>query len=305
MFNRSVKYIILLAINIAVLLMFYPDMKNRGDGIFETGFVIDLIAERDALKKQLNAAQNESTIASTKATSASLQLEQTQRLILQSEDKYRQCVQEKNNLVTAAAKASEEIKRQQLAAEQSSASFQACEVQSREIALFKAQLKQTEEALKQTHSQKAQLNNKIFELEKQLNEQLESLTQPQEKNEALISQLKARIAKLEADIENPIYLKSAYLSGKACDNSRFEDLVCIEEFIVRPKFSKAPITEVTVNIYAPDRRRVAQGTFASERTQLVRLPLGRARDLLAGEYSAEFIVNNETLVSNGHLIVKR
>ncbi|GLR69487.1 hypothetical protein [Agaribacter marinus] len=432
MFNRSIKYIVLLALNISILLIFYPTFQDSGDGIFETEFVIDLISERDELKEELSQIQNEIETTSTTSESASTQLAQTQALILKSEEKAERCEIEKTRLIAAvneasddaqkfaqqakdaeakagnladnaaqaeriaqenakqaadakaeaiklaqlieatksearqnaedaslakakaeelaekAAKAQEAAKSsaekellakkeaQRLAkaakdakaeaeslnnnlliaqaeAEKSAknaslvenATANACDAQAKEIAMINEQLKQKDEHFLKVRDENIQLQTQISQLNKALKDEQNKVIPSSNSDEKVIAQLKERIAKLEADIENPIYLKSVYMTGRKCSNPRFEDIVCIEEFIVRPKFSKAPITDVTVNVYSPENRRVARATFASDRAQLVRLSLGRGRELTAGEYRAEFIVNDETLVSDGHLIARK
>jgi hypothetical protein len=117
-----------------------------------------------------------------------------------------------------------------------------------------------------------------------------------------IASLKAEISQLKADIENPIYLKTVYLSGRKCKKPEFEELVCIQEFLVRPQFSKAPTSEVKVTVYSPTMQVLASAYFSSERSQLFRFPLGRGREVLAGEFSASFEVEDQLLMTGGHII---
>ena len=107
---------------------------------------------------------------------------------------------------------------------------------------------------------------------------------------------------LKADIEDPIYLKSVYISGRKCQKPDFDELVCIQELLVRPQFSKAPTTDVVVSVYSPDDRKLASASFPSKRAQLFRLPLGRAQEVPAGEFRASFEVEGELLSSQGHII---
>jgi len=53
MFNRSIKYILLLCVNIIVLLVLYLDEAPDEPGVFDTQFVISLLEERDELQSLL------------------------------------------------------------------------------------------------------------------------------------------------------------------------------------------------------------------------------------------------------------
>lgn len=57
MFNRSIKYILLLILNIAVLLALYFNQEQDDAGVFDTQFVIGLLEERDELQSALIDAE--------------------------------------------------------------------------------------------------------------------------------------------------------------------------------------------------------------------------------------------------------
>jgi hypothetical protein len=67
-------------------------------------------------------------------------------------------------------------------------------------------------------------------------------------------------------------------------------------------FSKAPTTDVTVTVYAADDKEVSQATFNAKRAQLFRLPLGRGKEVAAGEFRATFEVEGQLIASKGHTI---
>jgi hypothetical protein len=94
------------------------------------------------------------------------------------------------------------------------------------------------------------------------------------------------------------------MSGRKCEKPKFDALVCIQELLVRPQFSKAPVSDVIVTVYAPNNEILGSASFTSKRAQLYRFSLGRGRELIAGEFKATFEVEGQLLRSDGHKITQ-
>ena len=289
MFERSIKYIILLILNIIILLVLYLNQSTDEAGVFDTQFVISLLEERDKLQSSLIDEQMQL-----------VELEK-ERKVLQAD--IANLTSGRTSLNQALLKCEENFVLSQSIVKEQRAELEVvgdltssanCDLQSAKLKLARQELAATQVLL---DKQKAMVSD------------LENALEAMSKNEAApdllkrIEDLEQENKQLKADIENPIYLQSVYMSGRKCAKPAFDELVCLQEILLRPMFSKAPTTQVTVRVYAPNGREVSKATFSSKRAQLYRLPLGRGRELLAGEFSATFEVEDELLRTDGHSIV--
>nr|WP_136251915.1 hypothetical protein [Ningiella ruwaisensis] len=294
MFNRSIKYLILLCINIIVLVVYYVNQTPSEEGIFDTQFVINLLEERDELQEELIDIQIQMRDNQRQVNIVEGVLEETQRLLTDSTENLRQCeVARLDAIALANEQAAQLDARVNTYANNNAASASNCNAQSAKLRVARQELASATAQLDTLRAEKKEL------------ESLVEQTSDSPDTEQLIDEiekLKAENAQLKSDIENPIYLKSVYISGRKCEKPDFDELVCLKEIMVRPKFSKAPTTNVMVRVYSPDDRLIARSSFSSDRAQLYRFELGRGRELLAGEYYATFEVEDELLNSGPHLI---
>ena len=291
MFNRSLKYILLLFVNIVVLLALYLNQAPKEVGVFDTQFVIDLLEERDDLQERV--IDIESTESSRNEQIDRLQNRVKSLTEYQEELNGDFLICESNRILAQA------LVREQAAELNVVTSTEItpanCDSQNARIRLARQELANAQVQLEQQ-----------TELVKELRSELANADEQNDRRdmERTIESLKEQVAQLRADIENPIYLKSVYISGRKCQTPQFDELVCLQEVLVRPQFSKAPTSDVVVTVYTPNDRVLASASFESKRAQLFRFPLGRGQEVLAGEFRATFEVEDETLSTDGHIITQ-
>ncbi|MFC4699040.1 hypothetical protein ACFO4O_02585 [Glaciecola siphonariae] len=289
MFNRSIKYILLLIINIVVLFTLYAHQAPEDTGVFDTQFVIGLLEERDDLQSSvidLEMAVLELEKAQQQFEDDIISLSSDKTAVNQSLLRCEEKRLSTEGLLKEQAAQLDVVSKPQAAPN--------CEAQAARLLLARRELAS---AQVQVEEQKI----KLAELEKLIAQTSQTDNAPELIKE--IEQLKIENEQLKSDIEDPIYLKSVYLSGRKCEKPQFDELVCIQEFLVRPKFSKAPTSEVAVTIYAPNNEVLAKSSFVSKRAQLYRFPMGRGREVIAGDFRATFEVEGELLETQGHTIV--
>ncbi|WP_395344209.1 hypothetical protein PN836_005360 [Ningiella sp. W23] len=324
MFNRSIKYIVLLVINIIILIVLYANNDAEQTGVFDTEFVIDLLAERDSLQEALIDAEILQLEAEKKLGDALIRFADSDVNVELAQQRFERCEsaresaqQRSQDLAAQLANSQstlEQNNRQIIGLQDDLMAARAAANSSTETPASEANpapvvaLCDTQEAeLAEARQQLARIGVQVEQQQDTINELETLLSQAsaQDDSEALraeLEELRAIIAQLRSDIENPIYLKTVYLNGKKCDAPPFEELVCVEEFLVRPQFSKAPTSDVTVSVYSPDEQLIASATFSSKRAQLFRLSMNSQRELNAGEFTATFEVEGELLRTDGHLI---
>lgn len=290
MFERSIKYIVLLVINVIVLFVLFFQSDTEETGVFDTQFILSLIQERDELQSAL-----------TNAEMMIFDLDKSQKAL---ESDISKLTLQRGELNQALLRCEQALSSAQGLAKQHAAKLEVfdnapntsanCDTQLAKLKLARQELAATQVLLKQQKAKVKGLEDALASLAEQ--EQAPDLIQ-------LIEKLERENQQLKADIENPIYLKSVYISGQKCEKPSFDELVCLSEILVRPTFSKAPTSTVKVSVFNQNKREIASATFSSKRAQLYRLPLGRGRELLAGDFSATFEVEGELLRSEGHTIV--
>lgn len=292
MFNRSIKYILLLILNIAVLLALYLNQEQDDAGVFDTQFVIGLLEERDELQSALIDAE----ISVSEVDGKIAELERNLAEMV-SEKQYlnREFMRCEANRMSAESLVKEQAAELETVIENNQPAT--CDAQVAKVRLARQELANTQVQLQQQREL-------VSELETKLRVQDEAPSPSSLQLEKEIESLEAQIKQLKNDIENPIYLKSVYISGRKCEKPQFDELVCIQELLVRPQFSKAPTTDVTVTVYSPNDRVLASASFTSKRAQLFRFPLGRGREVIAGEFTATFEVEDQLLRSDGHSITQ-
>jgi hypothetical protein len=289
LFNRSIKYIILLILNIVVLISLYQSSDDGDAGVFDTQFVINLLEERDELQMSVIDMELALEQVESKITETEEMLNIAEREISVRGRQFQRCEAARTAAVVLANEQAVQL-------DQPAAGMPVSNCNE-----STAKLRFARQELASTNAELTELKATNQDLRREIDD---AKAQDQERLTLELEALKAQNAQLKQDIENPIYLKSAYLSGRKCEQPRFEELVCLTELLVRPMFSKAPTSEVVVTVYDLNERVVAQATFASKRAQLFRMPLGRGKEVFAGEFSATFEVEGELLASTGHSITR-
>jgi hypothetical protein len=288
LFNRSIKYIILLMLNIIILLsVYYNSNGDEEGGLFDTQFVISLLEERDELQVAIIDLELEQAKVLEKMAETEELLDLAEREISVRDRQFQRCEVARTDAIQMVNEQALKLDRPV-----AGAAVANCNEQNAKLRFARQELAAAKADLIQLKAQNQSLTQAIAD-------------EPQQNSELLMQELeslKAENEQLKSDIENPIYLKSVYVAGRKCDQPKFEELVCLTEVLVRPMFSKAPVTDVTVAVYDANDRKVSQASFTAKRAQLFRLPLGRGKEVAAGDFRATFEVEGQILASKGHTI---
>ncbi|WP_371193401.1 hypothetical protein [Glaciecola sp. SC05] len=292
MFNRSIKYILLLFLNIVVLFALYYNQEPAESGVFDTQFVISLLEERDELQSAVIDAEMGDMQYQEQITALESDIKELTASQQNINSEFMRC---ETNRASAESLAREQAAQLEIITN-SVVSPANCDAQIAKVRLARQELANTQVQLQQQ-------KDMVIELEaRSVQSPIETAPSPDLLR--TIEELEAQVSQLKADIENPIYLKTVYISGRKCEKPQFDELVCIQELLVRPQFSKAPTSDVTVTVYSPNNRVLASASFNSKRAQLFRFPLGRGKEVLAGDFSATFEVEDQLLRSDGHTITQ-
>jgi uncharacterized protein YdcH (DUF465 family) len=274
-------------LNIIILISVYYNSDNNEGGLFDTQFVISLLEERDELQIAVIDMELEKDQVAAKIAETEELLSLAEREISVRDRQFQRCE-------VARTDAIQMVNEQALKLDRPVAGVAVanCNESNANLRFARQELATAQADLIQLKAQNQSLSQAMANV-------------PEQNTELLLEEieaLKSQNQQLKDDIENPIYLKSVYVAGRKCEQPKFEELVCLTEVLVRPMFSKAPTTDVTVTVYAADDKEVSQATFNAKRAQLFRLPLGRGKEVAAGEFRATFEVEGQLIASKGHTI---
>lgn len=286
MFGRSLKYIVLVFINIIVVLFFYFSSNTQDESDpFDTEYVIGLLQNEEKFAKNIVQLNARLDAANQQLSQAQVQLEQTRNLIEKSEQKARLCESEKENLI-----GSSRLQVKQNLPGSSSSAYASCESEILEISIAKAQSASLENLV-------SELREKFAQTQEELIRKNQLLNQIQNKDDSELEQLRIEVNTLKRALSEPIAIETNFLSARYCSKPRFSSLICVQEFLVRPSFTKSPITRLAIKVLDPNGEVVAQGEFNSAKSQLYRLTMGRGVEVNSGAYKVEYQVDNQTLMS--------
>ena len=271
-----------------IIVLFAIFMQNDKTNIdandpFDTEYVIGLLQKEEKLVKTVRDLNVQLADSLSQLTNTQTQLEQTQILIGQSIQKYRACEAEKLIIIEDA--------RDQVREQQSRpASAPVCDAEKLEVSIAQAKVVSLENLV-------SEIREKFTQTQEELVLKNQLISQIQNKENTELQALKLEIDKLKQVLNEPIALESHYLSARFCSKPKFESLICVEEFLVRPSFTKPPITRLSIKVLDKSGTVVANGEFNSAQSVLYRLSLGRGQELPSGAYMVQYSVDNETLLS--------
>jgi hypothetical protein len=285
-FNRSKKYVFLLIINIVVLLVWYLNNDDQTiDDPFDTEYVIGLLESEERLSRSVSKLNQQISDLEKRVSQRDTQIEQTQVLVRRSEQKAVSCEREIDILIRTQR---EQVERS--TAQTNSAIASSCDSQDLEVSIARARADSLESLV-------ADIRQKFTQTQEELIQKNQLLSQIQNNDNKELQSLRQQVDTLKRNLNEPISLEKHYLSARYCNKPKFTDLICVQEFLVRPSFTKMPITSLLVKIMDATGTEVATGEFNSAQSQLYRLTLGRGKELKAGDYMVEYKIDNQTLLS--------
>ena len=283
MFNRSKKYIFLLIVNVIILIAVALKVSQEPDDPFDTDYVIGILENEVQLKNAVIALENQLLSATRRESSLKNQIEQTQLLINTSEQKYRSCEIEKRGIIADA--------------KQSNKSSVGLTDTNKQCSSALVDLSVAQNKIESLQAQASRLGNELTQSQEQLINANQLLAQAQNRDNTELQNLRLRVLELEQAIKEPISIEQNYINARYCTKPRFDSLICVQEFLVRPTFTKVPVNRLQIEVLDPNKEIVAQGEFNSAKSQLYRLTLGRGAELTSGMYQVVYRVDNQTLQS--------
>ena len=256
-------------------------MSEKTEDPFDTNYVINLLENEKRLKNTIRDIESSLVNANKREDIAREQLEQTRLLISKSEQKFQACEVEKIGILNDA---------KLVANNTNSADLRQCQLQSIELSAAQNRLQTLEQQLSKTGEEYTKTQEELIRV-KQL------LTQAQDQNNIELESLRLQVAELQQSLIEPISIQTNYLSARYCSKPKFASVICVQEFLVRPSFTKVPITRLGIQVVDAKRNVVAEGEFNSAQSQLYRLTMGRGQEVPSGEYRAIYKVDNQTLRS--------
>lgn len=251
---------------------------------FDTEYVIGLLQKEEKLAKKVRTLNLELESADEVLVDIQTQLAQTQVLVGRSLQKNRSCEAEKLIIIEDAR---DQVREQ---AKRPSNTPASCDAEQLEVSIVQAKVASLESLL-------IEVRDKFTQTQKELLLKNQLLSQIQNRESTQVDALKLENNNLKRALNEPIAIDSHYLSARFCNKPKFDSLICVQELLVRPSFTKPPITRLAIRVFDKSGNVVATGDFKSSQTQLFRLALGRGKELPSGDYMVEYTVDNQTLLS--------
>ena len=289
MFNRSKKYILLLLINIFCVIVYFNYQESASDDPIDIDYLLSVLEQKDALASELDKLDESLSLTQQTLSNNANELAQTKLKVTQEHEKLETCEIDK-----AAVIETSKAQIQNLIDNQSNQK----QVSNCDSQIVELSLKDTKIASLQKRVNELQIS--LAKTESELLSKNQTLEQIYAEQAIEADGFKAQIENLKQALVTPIRLEKNYIGAKFCEKPSFESRMCVEEFLVRPMFSKPPIGQLTIRVFDPNSDVVASGEFNQDRTQLYRLSLRRAQELAAGMYKVEYRVDNQVLLSDAN-----
>ncbi len=288
MFNRSIKYLVLVIINIVIITILIMGDDRKSD-VFDTDYVITLLDSNKQLERQVDDLSAKNNFLDSSSEEIQQQMLQTSAMIDESAEQLQQCRAEQASMLSLAEQQASQRKKlispPLISAQECSDNAVQVNFLNKQLTSLKEQLATANDATRTANTEKQLLQN-----------QLDKLSASIEKQDEEKSELKETMQQLEDDLSADIYIKQIYTAPTYCQPPRFEELVCVQRLLVRPQFSKKPYTDVQTTLTNPKGKVIGKFTFDSSKAKLVNFPFPENIEQPAGEYTVNFIVNGQNLV---------
>ncbi|MBF7073104.1 hypothetical protein ISG33_06795 [Glaciecola sp. MH2013] len=288
MFKRSIKYIVLVVINIIVLSYLFLNDKPTDTDSFDTDYVLGLLDANNKLEQNIADLSEENAYLESAAEDTQRQIMATRGVIDKNNASLAQCRSEQ---AEALALAEQQAKQRARLNPSTVYDAEECSDNAVQASFLAKQLNSQKERMAAIIAQKDNYANQA----KALRAQIDSSGNESAKYELERARYKATIKQLEEDLSSDIYLKQVYTTPTYCQPPRYETLVCVERLLVRPRFSRKPFTDIQVSLINPNGKTVGKYSFDSTKAKLVNFPFPRNSEEPAGEYTISFKVDGLNL----------
>lgn len=322
MSNTNIKFLFLIFVNVVVLALVFiyvqSDHFNKSEISKES--LVDLIASEKRLNAKVETLELELELASKKISEAELAVEH-QKLISDDQNVTTLSCDRQKETLTNQCEVAQRDTQQQYAEQIASLQSSLATAQARIASLQTSDTSSSAPATTPSYQQENGQSAKIASLEQQVNglrdetaelqAKLDNSQQTLANKDDIIKQLQikksnevealvSKVNLLKETLGKPVAIDNHYLSARFCDKPKFDSLMCVQEFLVRPSFTKLPVTRIGITVLDSDGQVAAEGEFDSSVSQLYRLTMGRGKEFKAGQYSVRYEVDNLVLTSEQH-----
>ncbi|MFT7095318.1 MAG: hypothetical protein ACI9UD_002187 [Glaciecola sp.] len=288
MFNRSIKYLVLVIINIVILTILVMS-ENRKSDVFDTDYVINLLDNSKKLEREVADFSAQNKFLETSNEDVQRQIVQTRAMIDTSIQELKECKSEQASMLSLVEQ--QALQRRKMVSPQSY-SAEECSDNAVQVSFLNKQMLSLKEQVTVANANARDANT-----EKQIMQnELDKLNSIIEKFNAEKSMQLEVNQQLERDLSSNIYVKQIYTAPTYCQPPRFEELVCVQRLLVRPQFSKKPFTDVQATLTNPRGKVIGKFSYDATEAKLINFPFPDDKEQPAGEYIVSLVVNDQTLI---------
>lgn len=288
MFNRSIKYLVLVIINIVIVTILIMG-EDQDSNVFNTDYVINLLDNSKKLEREVVELSKRNRFLETSSGDIQRQIEQTRAMIDTSIEKLTLCKTEQAAMLSPGEQPLLQYKK--LVSPQSTGT-QECSDNALQVSVLNKKMVLLKERVITSSAAARDSNTEKKVMQRQL-DKLNSIVEKFNEEESLLQEANQQ---LERDLSSNIYIKQIYATPTYCQPPRIEELVCVQRLLVRPKFSKKPFTDVQTTLINPIGKVIGKFSYHASKAQLINFPFPDDSEQPAGEYIVSLVVNDQILI---------
>ena len=288
MFNRSLKYIFLVIVNLIVL-YFFVYGGNEGnkldDVILDANYVEDLIVSNENFKADIKKLDKENALFSKSIDEYKREISQANSNLKTSSSELASCNSQKNLLTNLSER--QATGRTKNKSDQVISQLQ-CSDNLVKLELVNLQISSLQKQIKHLNNENSSIMLELSES----NIEIDKLNRNVDKFESNKSGYLEVIDELRDDLNSSIYVKKFYVTPRYCEGTKYKDIICLDEVLLMTNFSKPPFTDVLVKLKDPRGRVIGELTYNPQNAKIVNFPFSNKAEFLKGDFEISFEVDN-------------
>jgi hypothetical protein len=288
MFNRSLKYIVLVIVNLIVLYFFVYEGNEDNkvdDVIFDANYVEDLLVSNENFKANIEKLDKENALFSESIDKYKREISQTNSNLKTSSSDLASCNSQKNILINLSERQATD--RTKNKSDQVISQLQ-CSDNLVKLELVNLQIGSLQKQIKHLNNENSSIMLELSES----NIKIDKLSRNVDKFESNKSGYLEVIDELRADLNSSIYVKKFYVTPRYCEGTKYKDVICLDEVLLMTNFSKPPFTDVLVKLKDPRGRVIGELTYNPQNAKIVNFPFPNKAEFLKGDFEISFEVDN-------------
>jgi hypothetical protein len=288
MFNRSLKYIVLVIVNLIVLYFFVYEGNEDNkvdDVIFDANYVEDLLVSNENFKANIEKLDKENALFSESIDKYKREISQTNSNLKTSSSDLASCNSQKNILINLSERQATD--RTKNKSDQVISQLQ-CSDNLVKLELVNLQIGSLQKQIKHLNNENSSIMLELSES----NIKIDKLNRNVDKFESNKSGYLEVIDELRDDLNSSIYVKKFYVTPRYCEGTKYKDVICLDEVLLMTNFSKPPFTDVLVKLKDPRGRVIGELTYNPQNAKIVNFPFPNKAEFLKGDFEISFEVDN-------------